>query len=158
MQNASPTMYCAVYTRFAYPEQTRKPLKRGEGLQIASEAGRFTAATLLKCKRARGIPVRAQDAPLYRVSPDQTRKVTVKTRRYKQDAKGADFAQGVYIEVHDQAKTQARQCIAQYIRVSSDQNSNKIVTGPSLIWLIFISAPKIPHLTGTPCSASFSAA
>ena len=32
----------------------------------------------------------------------------VKTRRYKQDAKGADFAQGVYIEVHDQAKTQTR--------------------------------------------------
>ena len=42
----------------------------------------------------------------------------VKTRRYKQDAKGADFAQGVYIEVHDQAKTQTRQCIALYIRVS----------------------------------------
>ena len=37
----SPTMYCAVYTRFARSEQTRKSLKRGEGLQIASEAGRF---------------------------------------------------------------------------------------------------------------------
>ena len=44
------------------------------------------------------------------------------------------------------------------IRVSPGQNSKSIVTGPSLIWLIFISAPKIPHLTGTPCSASFSAA
>ena len=41
----------------------------------------------------------------------------VKTRRYKQDAKGADLPQGVYTIVHDQGKTQARQCIAQYIRV-----------------------------------------
>ena len=39
---------------------------------------------------ARFDEVRAQDAPLYRVSPDQTRKVTVKTRRYELCAKAAE--------------------------------------------------------------------
>ena len=37
---------------FRSVERKREPLKRGEGLQIASEAGRFTAAILLY----RGIP------------------------------------------------------------------------------------------------------
>ena len=67
-KNASPTKYCTVYTRFPQINRKKLPSKRGEGVQIAPESGRFTAATLLKCKRARGIPVKAQDAPLYRVS------------------------------------------------------------------------------------------
>ena len=46
---------------------------------------------------ARFDEVRTQDAPLYHVSPNQTNKSTVKTRRYKQDAKGADFAPRVYL-------------------------------------------------------------
>ena len=43
---------------------------------------------------------------------------TVKTRRYKQDAEDEAFRRGVYKIVHAPRKTQARQCIAQYIRVS----------------------------------------
>ena len=46
----------------------------------------------------------------------------VKTRRYKQDAKPADLPQGVYQNVNNQGKTQRRQCIAPYIRVSHEKN------------------------------------
>ena len=52
---------------------------------------------------------------LYHVSPNSNETVTVKTRRYKQDAKGADFAQRVYLDVNEQAKTQARQCVLRSI-------------------------------------------
>ena len=71
-----------VDTRFAQINRKRLPLKRGEGLQIA---------------------------PSYRVLLNQTNKATVKTRRYELCAKGAAFAQGAYLDVSDQAKTQARQ-------------------------------------------------
>ena len=36
--------------------------------------------------------------PLYRVSLNKPTKSTVKTRRYKQDAKGADLPQGAYLD------------------------------------------------------------
>ena len=59
------------------------------------------------------------EAPLCKGSPAVWRTeglscpFTVKTRRYKQSAKGADLPQRVYLDVNDQGKTQARQCIAQ---------------------------------------------
>ena len=59
------------------------------------------------------------EAPLCKGSPAVWRTeglscpFTVKTRRYKQSAKGADLPQRVYLDVNDQGKTQARKCIAQ---------------------------------------------
>ena len=68
----------------------------------------------------RNLQRRQRRTTYIRVSLCRAKTYTVKTRRYKQDAKGADLPQGAYLEVRDQGKTQARQCIATYIRVSSD--------------------------------------
>ena len=52
---------------------------------------------------------RGEDArcALIRVSPNQTNKSTVKTRRYKQDAKDKAFRRGAYSNVRDPRKTQS---------------------------------------------------
>ena len=63
---------------------------------------------------------------IYAFRPNKPIKVTVKTRRYKQDAKDKAFRRGAYSNVRDPRKTQARQSIATYIRVSPDLNDQRI--------------------------------
>ena len=53
----------------------------------------------------------AAQQSIYRLLRNPSRR-----RRYEQDKKGAALLQGVYIDVHDQNKTQARRSIAMYIR------------------------------------------
>ena len=68
----------------------------------------FAAASLLK--RIRAKQKRKPDKVLRRIyafPPNKPKKVTVKTRRYKQDAKDKAFRRGAYSNVRDPRKTQS---------------------------------------------------
>ena len=68
----------------------------------------FCAASLLK--RIRAKQKRKPDKVLhsiYAFPPNKPKKVTVKTRRYKQDAKDKAFRRGAYSNVRDPRKTQS---------------------------------------------------
>ena len=98
-------------------ERTTTPLSKG----VAS-GGRIDPSAIWSGREEGKTQARQSIAQYICVSFVPCESGHVKTRRYKQDAKGADFAQGAYLDVSDQAKTQARQCIAQYIRVSPHLN------------------------------------
>ena len=124
----SPTMYCAVYTRFPpikrinpwlIPSGTTCHLpfdKKGRLSGVPYAEGCYRKPLFPRLLCAKGAVMRSMTEGLsarIRVSLCRAKQSAVKTRRYKQDAKGADFAQRVYSDVNEQAKTQGRQCIAQ---------------------------------------------
>ena len=77
---------------------------------------------------ARFDEVRTQDAPLYAFRPNKPIKVTVKTRRYKQDAKDKAFRRGAYSNVRDPRKTQSDNVLRSIYAFRSIKPQSKYVS------------------------------